>query len=60
MTDFLRLGGVIILLGLGMFYSVRAGKLTTAAAGTGGALGLLIYLGSGFTTSSRCGPTRAA
>ncbi|MBR7208014.1 DUF92 domain-containing protein [Microvirga sp. STS02] len=32
-----------------MFYSVRAGKLTTAAAGTGGALGLLIYLGSGFT-----------
>ncbi|WP_460616997.1 DUF92 domain-containing protein [Hymenobacter ruber] len=37
------------LLGLGMFYSVRAGKLTTAAAATGGALGLLIYLGSGFT-----------
>ncbi|MDB5267242.1 MAG: hypothetical protein JWP58_282 [Hymenobacter sp.] len=44
-----RLGLVVGLLGLGMSYSVRAGKLTTAAAGTGGALGLLIYLGSGFT-----------
>lgn len=46
--DLLRLGPVLLLLGLGMFYSVRAGKLTTAAAGTGGVLGLLIYLGSGF------------
>ncbi|MDQ2795081.1 MAG: DUF92 domain-containing protein [Bacteroidota bacterium] len=40
---------VVLTLGLGMFYSVRASKLTTAAAATGGALGLLIYLGSGFT-----------
>ncbi|GAB3874972.1 DUF92 domain-containing protein [Hymenobacter segetis] len=47
--ELFRLGLVLGLLGLGMFYSVRAGKLTTAAAGTGGALGLLIYLGSGFT-----------
>lgn len=38
-----------MLLSLGMLYSVRAGKLTTAAAVTGGVLGLLIYLGSGFT-----------
>ena len=44
-----QLGLVGLLLGLGMWYSVRAGKLTTAAAGTGGVLGLLIYLGSGFT-----------
>ena len=47
--DSSRLGLVLLMLGLGMFYSVRAGKLTTAAAGTGGALGLLLYLGSGFT-----------
>ncbi|MET4075202.1 DUF92 domain-containing protein [Hymenobacter sp. UYCo722] len=40
---------VLLLLGLGMFYSVRRGKLTATAAATGGALGLLIYLGSGFT-----------
>jgi uncharacterized protein (TIGR00297 family) len=48
MTDFLRLGLVVGLLGLGMAYSVRAGKLTPAAAGTGGVLGLLIYAGGGF------------
>ena len=47
MTDATRLGLVLLLLGLGMAYSVRAGKLTTAAAGTGGGLGLLIYLGGG-------------
>ena len=47
--DLLRLGLVVLLLGLGMGYSMRAGKLTMAAAATGGALGLLIYLGSGFT-----------
>jgi uncharacterized protein (TIGR00297 family) len=45
--DLTRLGAVM-LLGAGMAYSVRAGKLTSAAAATGGALGLLIYLGSGF------------
>ena len=47
--DLFRFGLVVALLGLGMAYSVRAGKLTTAAAVTGGALGLLIYLGGGFT-----------
>ena len=47
--ELFRFGLVLLLLGLGMFYSVRAGKLTKAAAGTGGALGLLLYLGSGFT-----------
>ena len=48
MTDLLRLGWGLGLLGAGMLYSVRRGKLTLAAAGTGGGLGLLIYLGSGF------------
>jgi uncharacterized protein (TIGR00297 family) len=48
MTDLFHLGLVVLLLGLGMVYSVRAGKLTTAAAWTGGGLGLLIFLGSGF------------
>ncbi|GAB3853246.1 DUF92 domain-containing protein [Hymenobacter terrigena] len=47
--ELFRLGLVLGLLGLGMFYSVRARKLTTAAAATGGVLGVLIYLGSGFT-----------
>ncbi|GAA4027677.1 DUF92 domain-containing protein [Hymenobacter glaciei] len=47
--DSFRLGLVVLLLGTGMVCSVRAGKLSTAAAATGGALGLLIYLGSGFT-----------
>ena len=46
--DLFRLGLVLGMLGLGMSYSVRQHKLTTGAAGTGGALGLLIYLGSGF------------
>lgn len=48
MTDLLRFGGVAALLGAGMLYSTRAGKLTTMAAWTGGALGLLIFLGGGF------------
>ena len=47
--DFIRSGLMVLALGLGMFYSVRAGKLTMAAAATGGALGLLIYFGSGMT-----------
>ena len=46
--DLLRLGLMGLLLASGMAYSVRAGKLTVAAAATGGLLGLLIYLGSGF------------
>ncbi|MFD1467726.1 DUF92 domain-containing protein [Hymenobacter caeli] len=48
MIDWVRLGGVVLLLGAGMGYSARADKLTTAAVWTGGGLGLLIYLGSGF------------
>ncbi|UOR07487.1 DUF92 domain-containing protein [Hymenobacter aerilatus] len=44
----LRLGIVLFLLGAGMLYSVRAGKLTPAAALVGGLLGALIYLGGGF------------
>jgi uncharacterized protein (TIGR00297 family) len=48
MTDLLRLGLAMGLLGLGMAYSWRKGKLTAAAVWTGGALGLLIFLGSGF------------
>ncbi|WP_197076817.1 DUF92 domain-containing protein [Hymenobacter terrenus] len=44
-----QLGLVLLLLGLGMFYSWRANKLTPNAVWTGGGLGLLIYLGAGFT-----------
>lgn len=45
----LRLGVVLFLLGAGMWYSVRTGKLTPVAALTGGLLGALIYLGGGFS-----------
>ncbi|MBD2717272.1 DUF92 domain-containing protein [Microvirga sp. STR05] len=45
----LRFGLVLLLLALGMGYSARAGKLTPAGVWTGGGLGLLIYLGGGFT-----------
>lgn len=48
MTDLFRFGLVVLLLGLGMGYSARAGKLTMAAVWTGGALGILIFLGSSF------------
>ena len=44
----LQLGLVLLFLALGMGYSARAGKLTIPAVWTGGALGLLIYLGTGF------------
>jgi uncharacterized protein (TIGR00297 family) len=40
---------VLLLLGSGMFFSVKAGKLTDAGALTGGLLGLAIFLGAGFT-----------
>jgi uncharacterized protein (TIGR00297 family) len=43
------LGVVLLLLALGMGYSARARKLTIPAVWTGGLLGLLIYLGAGFT-----------
>jgi uncharacterized protein (TIGR00297 family) len=42
-----RFGLVVLLLGAGMVYSARAGKLTRAGVWTGGALGLLILLGGG-------------
>ncbi|TGD80803.1 DUF92 domain-containing protein [Hymenobacter wooponensis] len=38
----------LLFLGLGMFYSVVARKLTTTAAWTGGIVGLGIYLGNGY------------
>jgi uncharacterized protein (TIGR00297 family) len=44
-----QLALVLVLLGLGMGYSARAGKLTTAGVWTGGLLGILIFLGAGFT-----------
>ena len=40
---------VILILGVGMFLSVRARKLTETGALTGGGLGLAIFLGAGFT-----------
>ncbi|HET9502951.1 MAG TPA: DUF92 domain-containing protein [Hymenobacter sp.] len=45
----LQLALVVLLLGLGMAYSARAGKLTVPAVWVGGALGLLIYLGAGWS-----------
>jgi uncharacterized protein (TIGR00297 family) len=49
MTFPIQLGLVLLVLGLGMAYSVRAGKLTTSAVWLGGLLGVLIFLGAGFT-----------
>ncbi|MBC6990107.1 DUF92 domain-containing protein [Hymenobacter sp. BT491] len=49
MPPLISLGAVLLLLGLGMTYSLQTGKLTRAGAGTGGALGLLIFLGTGYT-----------
>lgn len=43
-----HLAPVLLLLGLGMTYSVRAQKLTPAGTWIGGALGLLIFLGAGY------------
>ena len=48
MTLLLHIAPVLLLLGLGMGYSYRAGKLTGAAVWTGGGLGLLIFLGAGY------------
>ena len=45
----LQFGFVLLILGLGMGYSARAGKLTPAGVWTGGMLGILIFLGTGFT-----------
>lgn len=49
MTLPIQFGLVLLVLGLGMAYSVRAGKLTTPAVWLGGLLGVLIFLGAGFT-----------
>lgn len=38
----------VLLLGAGMVYSIRARKLTTAAAWTGGVVGLAIFFGTGY------------
>ncbi|GAB2963587.1 hypothetical protein GCM10027048_35800 [Hymenobacter coalescens] len=48
-TADIQLGAVVLLLGAGMVYSVRANKLTRPAALTGGLLGLLLFLGGGLT-----------
>ena len=40
---------VLFILGIGMFLSVKARKLTEAGALTGGLLGVCIFLGAGFT-----------
>jgi uncharacterized protein (TIGR00297 family) len=45
----LQFCAVLLLLGGGMYLSVKAGKLTTGGALTGGLLGLAIFLGAGFT-----------
>ncbi|MCC2546539.1 DUF92 domain-containing protein [Hymenobacter sp. BT175] len=49
MTDTIHLALVVALLTSGMVYSARSGKLTRAGMWLGGGLGLLIYLGNGFT-----------
>jgi uncharacterized protein (TIGR00297 family) len=49
MNGLLQVGAVLLILGIGMAYSVRAGKLTEAGACTGGLLGVLIFLGARFT-----------
>ncbi|GGE95248.1 DUF92 domain-containing protein [Hymenobacter cavernae] len=49
MNNLLHVGAVALILGLGMLYSVRAGKLTAAGACIGGVLGGLLFLGAGFT-----------
>lgn len=40
---------VLLVLGCGMYWSVKAGKLTDTAALTGGLLGYALFLGAGFT-----------
>jgi hypothetical protein len=49
MTQELNGGLVLLALALGMAYAARAGKLTTAGIWLGGAIGLSIYWGTGFT-----------
>ncbi|UOG76384.1 DUF92 domain-containing protein [Hymenobacter tibetensis] len=49
MSDLYSWCVVLLVLGAGMVYSVRAKKLTVAGSGTGGVLGVLLFLGAGFT-----------
>jgi len=49
MNNLLHVGAVALILGIGMLYSVRAGKLTVAGACMGGVLGVLLFLGAGYT-----------
>jgi uncharacterized protein (TIGR00297 family) len=48
MTFFLHVAPVLLLLGAGMGYSLRAHKLTLGGAWLGGGVGLLIFLGTGY------------
>lgn len=48
MTFFFHVAPVLLLLGLGMGYSLRARKLTPTGAWLGGGLGLVIFLGTGY------------
>ena len=40
---------VLLILGLGMYYSIRANKMNVPGALSGGLLGMLVFLGAGFT-----------
>ena len=48
MRFFFHVAPVVLLLGLGMGYSLRARKLTPTGTWLGGGLGLLIFLGTGY------------
>jgi uncharacterized protein (TIGR00297 family) len=48
MSFLFSLAPVLLLLGLGMFYSYRARKLTRAGVWTGGLVGVLVFLGTGY------------
>jgi len=45
----LQFFSVLIILGMGMYYSVRSKKMDVPGAYTGGLLGILIFLGVGYT-----------
>ena len=49
MTPAFQFGLVLLILALGMGYAGRARKLTPAGVWTGGAVGIFIFLGAGFT-----------
>lgn len=45
----LQFFSVVLILGSGMYFSVKAGKLNESGALTGGLLGFAIFMGAGFT-----------